>query len=66
MRSMMSLHDWMRFHYYMNNGKDRQTDYDDSIQRCEYDYEQKRYELFGNPSGVDAITENQGGRPDNE
>jgi hypothetical protein len=47
----------MRFHYYTNNGNDRQT-MTMWMQRCYHDYEQKRYELLGSgkPTGVTAIT----------
>jgi hypothetical protein len=49
--------DWMRFHYYMNNGKNRQT-MTMCMQQCYSDYQQKRYELLGSrkPTGVIAIS----------
>jgi len=50
--------DWMRFHCYMNNGKDRQT-MTMCMQQCYYDYQQKRYELLGSAKptgGVIAIS----------
>jgi hypothetical protein len=46
--------DWMRSHCYMNNCKDRQT-MTICMQRCYPDYQQKRYKLFGKPTGVIAI-----------
>ena len=45
----------MRFHYYMNNGKNRQT-MTMCMQQCYSDYQQKRYEFFGKPTGVIAIS----------
>jgi hypothetical protein len=47
--------DWMKFHCYMNNGKDRQT-MTMCMQQCYYEYQQKRYKLFGKPTGVIAIS----------
>src|SRR5438067_396691 len=47
--------DWMRFHCYMNNGKDRQM-MTMCMQQCYSDYQQKRYEFFGKPTGVIAIS----------
>jgi len=47
--------DWMKFHCYMNNGKDRQTMMM-CMERCHHDYEQKRYDLFGKPTGIIAIS----------
>jgi hypothetical protein len=50
-----SRSDWMKFHRYMNNGKDRQT-MTMCMQWCYPDYQQKRYELLGSrPTGVVAI-----------
>jgi hypothetical protein len=45
----------MKFHCYMNNGKDRQTMMM-CMERCHHDYEQKRYDLFGKPTGIIAIS----------
>jgi hypothetical protein len=47
----------MKFHCYMNNGKDRQTMMM-CMERCHHDYEQKRYELLGSgkPTGIIAIS----------
>jgi hypothetical protein len=49
--------DWMNFHCYMNNGKDRQT-MTMCMQLCYHDYQQRRYELLGSgkPTGVIAIS----------
>jgi hypothetical protein len=46
----------MKFHSYMNNGKDRQT-MTMCMQLCYHDYKQERYELLGSgkPTGVTAI-----------
>ena len=45
----------MKFHNYMNNGKDRQT-FTMCMQQCYSDYQQKRYKLFDKPTGVIAIS----------
>jgi hypothetical protein len=52
-----SRSDWMKFHNYMKNGKDRQT-ITMCMQQCYSDYQQKRYELLGSrkPTGSIDIT----------
>jgi hypothetical protein len=49
--------DWMKFHCYMNYGKDTQT-MTMCMQQCYPEYQQKRYELLGSrkPRGVIAIS----------